>query len=70
MALDYRETLQITKTDFPMRGNLPQREPEIQRWWDELDIYSQVQARTKGRPKYVLHDGHLMPMAIFMLDTP
>lgn len=55
--MDYRETLQITKTDFPMRGNLPQREPEIQRWWDELDIYSQVQARTKGRPKYVLHDG-------------
>lgn len=55
--MDYKETLQITKTDFPMRGNLPEREPQMQRWWDEIDIYKLVQERTKGRPKFVLHDG-------------
>ncbi|WP_025027682.1 isoleucine--tRNA ligase [Caldalkalibacillus mannanilyticus] len=55
--MDYKQTLQITQTEFPMRGNLPQREPEIQAWWEEQDIYKQVQGRTKGRPKYILHDG-------------
>lgn len=55
--MDYKDTLQITKTDFPMRGNLPHREPEIQAWWEEQNIYEQVQERTKGRPKFILHDG-------------
>lgn len=55
--MDYRQTIQVTKTDFPMRANLPQREPEIQKWWDEIDIYRKVQEKTKGRPLYVLHDG-------------
>jgi isoleucyl-tRNA synthetase len=55
--MDYRQTIHVTKTDFPMRANLPKREPEIQRWWDEIDIYSKVQEKTKGRPLYVLHDG-------------
>jgi isoleucyl-tRNA synthetase len=55
--MDYKQTLQITKTEFPMRGNLPGREPETQQWWDEQEIYKKVQERTKGRPKYILHDG-------------
>ncbi|GAB7387642.1 isoleucine--tRNA ligase [Bacillaceae bacterium] len=55
--MDYGKTLNLPKTDFPMRGNLPKREPEIQKWWDEIDIYAKVQERTKGRPKFVLHDG-------------
>lgn len=55
--MDYKQTLQITKTDFPMRGNLPKREPDIQKKWEEQQIYEQVQRRTAGRPKYVLHDG-------------
>lgn len=55
--MDYKDTLQITKTDFPMRGNLPNREPDMQKRWEELNIYEKVQARTKDRPKYVLHDG-------------
>ena len=37
--MDYRQTIQVTKTEFPMRANLPKREPEIQKWWDEIDIY-------------------------------
>ncbi|GAA0364797.1 isoleucine--tRNA ligase [Bacillus horti] len=55
--MDYKDTLQITQTDFPMRGNLPQREPEMQQQWAKQDIYNKVQERTKGRPKFVLHDG-------------
>ncbi|WP_346773944.1 isoleucine--tRNA ligase [Brevibacillus sp. SYP-B805] len=55
--MDYSKTLNLPKTDFPMRGNLPVREPEIQAWWDDIDIYAKVQARTKGRPTFILHDG-------------
>ncbi|WP_409294446.1 isoleucine--tRNA ligase [Peribacillus sp. SCS-26] len=55
--MEYKDTLLMPKTDFPMRGNLPNREPEIQARWKEQDIYKQVQERTKDRPMYVLHDG-------------
>lgn len=55
--MDYSKTIQLPKTDFPMRGNLPQAEPKLQAEWDAKDIYAQVQKRTKGRPKFVLHDG-------------
>lgn len=55
--MDYKETLLMPKTSFPMRGNLPKREPEIQQKWNELSIYQKVQERTKGRPLFVLHDG-------------
>jgi len=55
--LDYKDTLLMPKTDFPMRGNLPKREPEMQGKWEEEKIYQKVQERTKGRPLYVLHDG-------------
>lgn len=55
--MDYKETLLMPKTDFPMRGNLPNREPAIQEKWNELNIYQKVQERTKGLPKFILHDG-------------
>lgn len=55
--MDYKDTLLMPKTDFPMRGNLPQREPKIQDKWKEMDIYKMVQKRTEGRPLFVLHDG-------------
>ena len=55
--MDYGKTLNLPKTDFPMRGNLPTREPEMQAWWQEVDIYQKVQERTSGRPKFILHDG-------------
>lgn len=57
MVMDYKDTLLMPKTDFPMRGNLPNREPEIQGKWEDMDIYSLVQKRTEGRPMFVLHDG-------------
>ncbi|KIL44814.1 isoleucine--tRNA ligase [Jeotgalibacillus soli] len=55
--MEYKDTLLMPKTDFPMRGNLPNREPEIQQQWKDMNIYEQVQKRTEGRPLYVLHDG-------------
>lgn len=55
--MEYKDTLLMPKTDFPMRGNLPNREPEMQKRWEEMDIYKKVQDRTKGRPFFILHDG-------------
>lgn len=53
----YSHTLNLPKTAFPMRANLPKNEPEMQKWWDQMDIYRRVQEKTKGRPKFILHDG-------------
>jgi len=55
--MDYKDTLLMPKTDFPMRGNLPNREPAMQTEWNDVGIYEKVQERTKGRPLFVLHDG-------------
>lgn len=53
----YNESLNLPITDFPMRGNLPKREPEILAKWEEMDIYQEVQEATKGKPSFILHDG-------------
>ncbi|UTR10954.1 isoleucine--tRNA ligase [Evansella sp. LMS18] len=55
--MDYKDTLLMPKTEFPMRGNLPNREPGMQQEWEEQKIYEKVQNRTEGRPLFVLHDG-------------
>jgi isoleucyl-tRNA synthetase len=55
--MDYSKTLNLPKTDFPMRANLPEREPEFLKFWDEIDIYQKVQEKNSGRPKFILHDG-------------
>jgi len=55
--MDYRQTLNLLKTQFPMKANLPNREPSLVQWWDEIDIYSKVCQKSAGRPKWVLHDG-------------
>lgn len=52
-----KETLHLGKTAFPMRGNLPNREGEWQKEWDEKDIYGQRQKLNEGKPSFVLHDG-------------
>ena len=56
-ALDYSRTLYLPKTDFPMRGGLPQKEPEILARWAREDLYGELRESGKGRPKFVLHDG-------------
>ena len=55
--MDYKETLNLPQTDFPMRAKLPQREPELLKWWDEIKIYDRVCRHRAGAPKFILHDG-------------
>jgi isoleucyl-tRNA synthetase len=54
---EYGNTLNLPQTDFPMRGNLPQREPEILAKWQEMDMYRLLAEKNSGRPKFILHDG-------------
>ena len=54
---EYKKTLLMPKTDFPMRGNLPNMEPKMQEKWAEMDINAKVLERTKDRTPFVLHDG-------------
>jgi len=54
---ELKATLTLPKTDFPMKGNLPQNEPLRMKRWAELDIYSRLREAGKGRPSYLLHDG-------------
>jgi len=54
---DYKETLNLPKTSFPMRGNLAQREPEMLKHWREMDLYAQIRNKKAGKPTFILHDG-------------
>lgn len=53
----YRDTLNLPETDFPMRGNLPKREPEFIEYWDQIDLYHKQRELFAGKPKFILHDG-------------
>ncbi len=54
---DWRETLFLPATDFPMKAGLPQREPELLARWEKLGLYERLREDAKGREKYILHDG-------------
>ncbi len=54
---DYKETLNLPKTDFPMRAGLPKREPEWLARWEEIGIYDRLRERNEGRAPFTLHDG-------------
>ncbi|MFA5467280.1 MAG: class I tRNA ligase family protein, partial [Candidatus Izemoplasmatales bacterium] len=54
---DFKDTLLMPRTEFPMRGNLGQNEPQIQKKWEESGLYEQVLAKNADRPLYILHDG-------------
>ena len=55
--MDYRHTLNLPRTDFPMKANLPKKEPEMLATWEAKGIYHQITEKAKGRTKYILHDG-------------
>jgi isoleucyl-tRNA synthetase len=57
MAEDYRKTVFLPQTEFPMRGDLPKREPALLARWEEIGLYQRQRAASHGRKKYVLHDG-------------
>ncbi len=57
MKKDYKDTVFLPQTDFPMRGNLPTKEPEILARWQSLGLFDQLRKRSAGKPKFILHDG-------------
>ncbi|UXV31328.1 isoleucine--tRNA ligase [Mammaliicoccus sciuri] len=55
--MDYKDTLLMPKTSFPMRGGLPNKEPQIQEEWKEKDLYNKILEKNKGNTPFILHDG-------------
>ena len=55
--MDYKATLNLPQTPFPMRAKLAQKEPDMLAWWKEIDLYGKIRARGRGREPWVLHDG-------------
>ena len=56
-AMDYKNTLNLPDTPFPMRGDLPRREPLWVAQWQEKGVYQAIRKASKGRPTFLLHDG-------------
>ena len=57
MTVDYKDTIFLPRTEFPMRAGLPKKEPEIQKRWEDEDLYGQLRRISEGREKFILHDG-------------
>lgn len=55
--MNYKHTLNLPKTDFPMKADLVRKEPEIMESWEKMDLYRLIRESSKGRPRYMLHDG-------------
>ncbi|MBR4490962.1 class I tRNA ligase family protein, partial [bacterium] len=55
--MDYSKTLNLPQTDFPMKANLPVKEVEILKKWNEIDVYSKMLEQNEGKPSFVIHDG-------------
>ena len=54
---DYKHTLNLPATGFPMKAGLPNREPQTLARWQEIDLYNKLREQAKGRPQFILHDG-------------
>ena len=57
MSVDYKSTVFLPRTEFAMRGNLPEREPATLKRWQEMRLFEKLRTVSKGRPKFILHDG-------------
>ena len=55
--MDYNKTLNLPETEYPMRGNLPAKEPVMLENWDNEELYKKILEKNEGKPSYVLHDG-------------
>ena len=55
--MNYKDTLNLPSTNFPMKANLPNREPEILKHWDDIKLYEEIRKKSKGAKKFILHDG-------------
>ena len=57
MSTDYRDTLNLPKTDLSMKAGLSKKEPELIEFWDSIDLYQKIRNQNKGKPQFILHDG-------------
>ena len=57
MSVDYKSTVYLPKTDFPMKAGLAKKEPELLAYWERLGLYKRQREQAKGREKFILHDG-------------
>ena len=55
--MDYNKTINLPKTEFPMRAGLPKREPEMLQRWNDMDLYNELLKKNEGKPRFALHDG-------------
>ena len=55
--MDYSKTVNLPKTNFSMKANLPQREPQFLDFWKKMDLYKKLNEKNKGKEKFILHDG-------------
>ena len=55
--MDYKDTINLPSTAFPMKANLANREPQMLKDWEERGLYARIQEHTEGRPLFILHDG-------------
>lgn len=69
MQQDYNKTLNLPKTEFPMRAGLPEREPIALKSWQEQDLYNKLMKHNEGKPEYILHDGPPYANGIIHLGT-
>ncbi len=61
---EYKDSLNLPNTAFPMKASLAMREPELLSAWQEQKVYEQIRKARQGAERFILHDGPLMPMAI------
>ena len=57
MSQDYNSTINLPKTEFPMRAGLPKREPDMLAAWENDNLYEKIVEKNEGRPQFILHDG-------------
>ena len=61
--MDYKSTLNMPKSGFPMRAGLPKREPEMLKHWEEMDLYNLMLKKNEGKPRFALHEALRSPTA-------
>jgi len=56
-TVDYKNTLNLPRSEFPMKANLNQKEPELLEKWESIKLYEKIREKSQGKPKFILHDG-------------
>ena len=70
MSQDFNATLNMPKTDFPMRAGLPKREPDMLKRWEESDLYHEMLKKNEGHPRFAFTTALPSPMATSTWATP